>query len=279
MREKFAPDYPFYDIPGPIAVVHRGGNAAGTEKENSLAAFDSAYAAGFIYAETDTIATIDGIPLAFHCSSNERARKKTGLPLRSMLQAMTYDEIKERIRIGGEIIPTLEEVLTTFPEMRFFIDPKTKEVVGPLADVVQKLNAHDRVSIGAFGYNRTKDTAELLGGQKDVCTSLAILGTTAMVGLSIMRSVSRSHLARVEATSLQVPHSLVTAKRIERAHDLGIHVIVWPQNPSKNDNRSYMDTSLGMGVHGLMSDHTEELKSAVLAHDPTNASIRTTNES
>ncbi len=269
-------EYPFYDISGPIAIAHRGGDAAGAEKENSMAAFQSAADAGIIYAETDTIATKDGVALAFHGSRNEKAVAETGLPLRSKIQEMTHNEVKNEIRIGYEIIPTLEEVLATFPETRFFIDPKTEEAVAPTAKIIEKLQAQDRVSIGAFRYKRAKDTAELLGGRKDVCTALAAMGSLAMLGLGnrVTAPFVKPYFNRTKATSLQVPQNIVNPNMIERAHDLGIHVIVWPLKPERDDNRAYMDQALEQGVHGLMSDHTHDMVDAVLARDPNNQSIR-----
>ena len=282
-KEKLASDYPFYDISGPIAIVHRGGDAAGAEKENSMAAFESAYRAGIIYGETDTVATIDGIPLAFHGSRSEKVAAKTGLPLRSLIESMTYDEVVEKIKIGGEPMPLIEELLTTFPEMRFFIDPKTPKAVDPNAKIIERLHAQDRVSIGAFSYKRTQETAELLGGQRDVCTSVAALGVIALLGLGSRMTAPfvKPYFTRTEATSIQMPHSYVTPNMIELAHDLGIHVIVWPssklrplEHVKEEDNREYMDRVLTQGVHGLMSNHTQEMIDAVLVHDPDNPSIR-----
>ncbi|MEX0881676.1 MAG: glycerophosphodiester phosphodiesterase family protein [Candidatus Saccharimonadales bacterium] len=285
-KEKPASEYPFYDIPGPIAIVHRGGDAAGADKENSMAAFESANRAGIIYAETDTVATKDGVPLAFHGSRKEKIAKKTGLPLRDAIQAMTYKEVVEKVRVGGEPMPLLEELLVTFPNMRFFIDPKTPEAVEPTAKIIERLHAQDRVSIGAFSYKRTGQTAELIGGQKDVCTSLAALGSVAMLGLGNRATAPfvKPYFTRTEATSLQVPDVAVSSNMIERAHDLGIHVIVWPsswKNPAavshENDTSEYMKRVMEQGVHGLMSDRTALMKDIILAHDPQNQSIRRDN--
>ncbi len=126
MSDKIEHPHPFYDIRGPIAVAHRGGDAAGAEKENSLAAFDSAQQVGYIYGETDTIATADGKALAFHGSKNKRKEAKTGIPTRERLQSMTYQEIADSVRIGGEPVPLLEELLVTFPEMRFYYRRKNR---------------------------------------------------------------------------------------------------------------------------------------------------------
>lgn len=269
-------EHPFYDIPGPIAVAHRGGDAAGREKENSMAAFESAQQAGFIYGETDTIATKDGVPLAFHGSRTEKIARETGLPLRDEVQNLTLAEVKELYRIGGEAIPTLEEVLTTFPDMRFFIDPKTEEVVKPLGQLIARLHVQDRVSVAAFSYERTKAvSAELPNSQRDLCTGLAVMGSMALVGLGLRLTepISREYFKHTKANALQVPHYLVTPNIIEKAHDLGIHVVVWPKDKTY-DTTDYMHDALDRGVDGLMSDHTNLLKYILLSRDPDNESIK-----
>jgi glycerophosphoryl diester phosphodiesterase len=97
-----------------------------------------------------------------------------------------------------------------------------------------------------------------------------------MLGLGnrLTTPLVKPYFSRTEATSLQVPHNVVNPNMIERAHELGIHVIVWPFKPERDDNHAYMEKALDQGVHGLMSDHTQEMKEAVLARDPNNRSIR-----
>ncbi len=151
------PEHPFYaDMDGPLAIAHRGGDAAGQEKENSLAAFDSAWREGIVYGETDTVATVDGVALAIHGSRSAKQARKTGLPLRSQLEAMTFDEVQREVRIGGEQVPAVEELIFTFPGMRFFIDPKTTSSVKPLADLIKDYKLKNTVSVGAFDYRRTR---------------------------------------------------------------------------------------------------------------------------
>lgn len=273
-EKRRACEYAFYqgaqgqEMKGPIAIPHRGGDAAGAEKENTLKAFRSAQEAGFTYIETDVIASRDGVVFTFHGTGKKRRR----------LQRMTADEIKQQVRIAGEAMPTVEEVLQDLPEMRFFIDPKTKQAVRPLAEVIEREKAKDRVSIGAFNYRRTKQTAQLLGGQDEVATSLGILGSVVMVGLAFRptRQRAKAFFERTRATSLQVPYLLRSRMEnmVKAAHESGVHVIVWPMNPKKNDTVTYMKRAIDNQVYGLMSDHTDQLKNTVLERNPTNASIR-----
>jgi glycerophosphoryl diester phosphodiesterase len=61
--------------------------------------------------------------LAFH---NERLDQVTELSGR--LEDRPWSEVR-RARVGGEPIPTVEEVLDAFPEVRFNIDPKQDRAV------------------------------------------------------------------------------------------------------------------------------------------------------
>lgn len=270
-------EHPFYDIPGPIAILHRGGDGAGSTRGNTMTAFDAASRAGFLYIETDVIATRDNVVVVFHGSKNKRSAKQSAMPQRDQIQAMTYAQIKRHISIGGEVIPTFEEVATVFPKMRFFVDPKTDEVVPLLAKLIQKHKLENRISVGSFNYRRTKSVAAAFpNGQEQLCTSLAKLGTVMMLGLGlgVTTQFVRPYFHGTLATSLQVPYQLVTRRMIVRAHELGIRLIVWPWKPERYDNRMYMDRALRQGVYGLMSDHAEELRQAILVRDPLNRSVR-----
>ena len=65
-----AKDYPYLQRDYPLAIAHRGG--AGDWPENSSQAFESAYALGFRYMETDVHLTADGKVVAFHDPTLER---------------------------------------------------------------------------------------------------------------------------------------------------------------------------------------------------------------
>ena len=252
-----AEDYPFYDIPGPIAVAHRGGHDAGAKEENSLAAIESAKNAGITYVEVDVIDTADGHGLLYHDARNRRDAKRWGLELTSVIQSQTLDEIRSYLKAGSEEIPTIEEVLATFPDLRIFIDIKTKEAINPVVRDVERQRAHDRVSLGSFNYKITKTAAELLGGQERIATNPS-KWVTYMLNYSGV--VTPRFLRDSKATSLQPVDSTVSDIMIERARDLGWHVIVWPGDISKgNDNRQYLERNLARGVHGIISNYPSEL--------------------
>ena len=108
----------------PIAIAHRGGDAAGEDQENTLAAFISAQKLGYEYGETDVILTADGRVAAIHGSRNWLQAYFSGRMPRQALQKLTLKEIRSHTGEGIRVT-TLEEILTKLPQMKFFIDPKT----------------------------------------------------------------------------------------------------------------------------------------------------------
>ncbi|HVX56246.1 MAG TPA: glycerophosphodiester phosphodiesterase family protein [Candidatus Saccharimonadales bacterium] len=250
------PEHPFYaDAPTPIPIAHRGGDAAGPEKENSLVAFESAWLNGISYGETDTVATADGVALAIHGSRNARQERQTGLPVRSQLERMTFDEVQRNVRVGGEQVPALEELFVTFPGMRFFVDPKTDNSVKPLADLIKTYDLHDSVSVGAFNFARTKAVAELSGDARKLCKSIGVIGGLAFLGDQIDFPLAAQYIRRSGATQFAVPHNRVNPPMVERAHEHGLRVILWTPNTEAELARAF-DTD----ADGVMSDRTEMVK-------------------
>ena len=134
----------------PLAVAHRGGDGAGIEKENSLAAFQAAYDLGYRWLETDVVPTSDGKLLAIHGRGFQRHPNKD-MPSRLKVQRMTYAEALDNIRVGGEKLVTLNELLDAFPDVKFFLDPKTLKAAPALArTLIQRPHDLNRVWVGSF---------------------------------------------------------------------------------------------------------------------------------
>src|SRR6476660_4036703 len=133
--------WPFLDHPGPIPFAHRGG--AGAWPENTMPAFEGAVALGYRYVETDVHVTADGVLLAFHDDVLDRVTDKQG-----RVDELPWSAVRQARVDGREPIPTLEEVLDAWPELRVNIDPKHDGAVEPLAATLTRRNAVERVCIG-----------------------------------------------------------------------------------------------------------------------------------
>ena len=279
----------FLDHPRPLAFAHRGG--AAHAPENSWRAFEHAVGLGYGYLETDVQATADGGLIAFHDRTLDRVTGRPGRVCR-----LTLKEIAGA-RIGGtEPIPVLEDVLAAWPDVRFNIDVKDAPAVAPLAGVLRRTNAWDRVCVVSFSASRLRAARRAL--DRPVCMAASPLGT-AMVRLGgplpsagpggphrygfKRRSVAGPMAAAARrpgvpgaATGpsprpgappaagagvrcLQVPVPVATPSFIGRAHKLGLQVHVWTVN-----DRPTMEGLLDLGVDGIMTDETVALREVLI---------------
>jgi glycerophosphoryl diester phosphodiesterase len=252
--------HPFLDHPGPIAFAHRGG--AGEAPENTLAAFEIAVTLGYRYLETDAHITRDGVLVAFHDDRLDRVTDRVGaiaeLPIDEVEAAdagYMFSPDRGRsfpFRGRGIRIPRLEELLVRWPEVRINIDPKADASVGPLAALLDRLAAWERVCIGSFSDRRLRRIRE--SGQGRACTSMgpravALARLTATCGL-----MSRLGADCVQVPTRRGPIPIVTARFVESAHRAGLPVHVWTV-----DDEATIEQLLDLGVNGIMSDRLELL--------------------
>ncbi len=276
----------FLDHPRPLAFAHRGG--AAHAPENSWRAFEHAVGLGYGYLETDVQATADGVLIAFHDRTLDRVTGQPGRVCR-----LTLKEIAGA-RIGGtEPIPVLEDVLGAWPDVRFNIDVKDAPAIAPLARVLRRTSAWDRVCVVSFSASRLRATRRAL--DRPVCMAASPLGT-AMVrfgGPPARRGSRGPHrgrlkrepaapaavaarrpatvdgrpprplaerLARADVRCLQLPVPVATPSFIGRAHQLGLQVHVWTVN-----DRPTMEGLLDLGVDGIMTDETVTLREVLIS--------------
>lgn len=279
----------FLDHPTPMAFAHRGG--AAHAPENSWRAFEHALGLGYWYLETDVQATVDGVLIAFHDRTLDRV---TGRPGR--IARMTYRKVSQA-RIGGtEPIPVLEDLLGAWPDVRFNIDLKDAPAVLPLAEVLRRTNAWDRVCVTSFSASRLRAARRVFDRQ--VCMAASPIGTavvrfgaprgprdprrpghgqarpgrpatwpTAGTAVTAPPASSRgAHLALAERLArsgvrcAQVPAAVATPSFVARAHALGLHVHAWTVNQP-----GLMGSLLDIGVDGVMTDETVALRDVLVA--------------
>jgi len=238
--------FEFLDHPGPIAFAHRGG--AGDWPENTLPAFEGAVALGYRYIETDAHACSDGTVVAFHDDRLDRVCDRDGL-----IGELTWSEVREARVDGREPVPLLEDLLTTWPDIRMNIDPKDDAVVEPLAALIRRCGAVNRVCIGSFSDDRITAMRDLLG--PGLCTSLGPKDTSRLIAAS-----RRLASGRFEGAAAQVPlkHGrwpIVTRQFVRGAHRLGLAVHVWTI-----DDPDEMTRLLDLGVDGIMTDRPAVLR-------------------
>jgi glycerophosphoryl diester phosphodiesterase len=269
----------FLDQPVPLAFAHRGG--AAHNPENSWPAFEHAVSLGYRYLETDLHATADGVLVAFHDPALDRVTDRTG-----RIARLPYQEVAAA-RIGGtEPIPKAEDLLATWPQARFNLDVKDEPAIAPLAEVLRRTGAWDRVCVTSFSARRLRATRQALG--RPVCMSLSPSGVAAVKTVPFLpdfhptvpflpdfhptvpflpdspstagnRAGSGPVMARKLAAAgvqcAQVPLRVATRGFIRRAHALGLQVHVWTVN-----DRLEMNGLLDLGADGIMTDDTVLLR-------------------
>lgn len=240
------PPHAYLDHKGPIPFAHRGG--AGDWPENSMEAFSQAVDLGFRYVETDVHVTADGVVIAFHDDHLDRVTDRTGL-----IAELPWSEVSAARIDGIAPIPLLEDLLHTWPEIRINIDPKHDEVVEPLADLLQRVHALDRVCIGSFSDRRIERFRERFG--ESVCTSMGPRSVAKLRASSfgLGRSRPADNCVQVPTHAGKVP--LVDRRFLRRAHRLGVPVHVWTI-----DDPEEMSRLLNLGVDGIMTDRPAVLK-------------------
>jgi glycerophosphoryl diester phosphodiesterase len=249
------PIHPYLDHPGPLAIAHRGGTEAAPE--NTVAAFRSAVEQGYRYLETDVHLTADGVLVAFHDDELDRVTDASGI-----LADLPWSEVRAA-RIGGtEPIPTLDELLEEFPDVRFNIDPKADHTVVALVSTLRRHGALGRVCVGAFSDDRLRRLRRLVG--PDLCSAAGPREIAGLVGaVKVGRAGSPARIDAEGFQCLQVPvrHmkvEIVTAPFVQAAHARGLQVHVWTI-----DDASEMHRLLDLGVDGIMTDLPGVLRSVL----------------
>lgn len=236
------PVHPFLDWPHPIAFAHRGG--ASDAPENTMAAFEYAVNLGYRYVETDVQVTSDGVLAAFH---DFNLKRTCGVDRR--VDEMTWAEVSTARVDGVAPIPTLEELLGTWPDLRVNIDCKADAAVDALISALRRTNALDRVCVGAFSDLRIRRLRKILG--PELCSALGPGGVS---------QLRYGRMSRTRARTAQVPASagrlhVTTPGFVEHAHRIGVKVHVWTI-----DDAAEITRLLDMGVDGIMTDRPTVLR-------------------
>jgi glycerophosphoryl diester phosphodiesterase len=249
-----ATGFPFLDDGEPVlAFAHRGGarhpDLPGLE--NTLAAFSHAVALGYRYLETDVHLTSDGALVAFHDLVLDRVSDRVGRV--EDLDTATL----AAVRVAGEPVPTLAELVDAFPRARFNLDLKADAAVGPLAAFIAERGLADRVLVGSFSQRRLRRFRRLVGPRVPTGASPAEVAAYVVLPGRLARALAP------QVAALQVPHrvgplTIASARLVRRAHAAGVHVHVWTV-----DDPAEMALLLDRGVDGLMTDRTDLLASVL----------------
>jgi len=242
--------HPFFEGYSFAPFVHRGGIE--NKSENTLDAFQYSSDLGFIFMETDVQITKDGEIVVFHDESLERVAG-----IKKNIVDLKLNELKEIPLLKGGFIPSLEELLSSFSNLRFNIDVKKDEAVNKTIEIINNFKAFDRICLASFSSQRLYKIRKLCG--KKLCSSM---GMTEIMRL-YLNSLGLNFFIE-ESSCSQVPNSyfsipVVTKKFIEKVHQNNRFIHVWTIN-----NEKEMHRLINLGVDGLMTDVPSTLKKVLI---------------
>lgn len=255
------PPQPYLQSDRPLVLAHRGG--AALAPENTLVAFQNAVNLGADALELDVHTTADGAVVVIHDDTVDRTTDGKGavhdLTLAELRQLdagyhFTPDDGQTfPYRGQGVTIPTLEEVLTAFPDMRVNIEIKQTDppMEAAVKGVIDRAGAQDRVLVGS-------EHDDVLDRFRALAPAIATSAATGEVRTFYLAQLLRiSAIYRPVADAFQVPEysgstHVVTPSFIDAAHHHGAKVHVWTVNDAETMRRL-----LDMGVDGIITDRPD----------------------
>ncbi|MGO4257002.1 glycerophosphodiester phosphodiesterase [Marmoricola sp. RAF53] len=241
-----------------LGMAHRGGaeHPELVGLENTAHAFRHAYALGYRYFETDVHLTRDGVLVALHDGVLDRVADSPGA-----VAEMTAAEVAEVLVGGAHAVPLLADLLAEFPDCRFNIDLKARGTAAPLADLLRRTGAEDRVLVGSFSRAELGRFRRTTAGR--VPTSAHPLEVVAFVlspSARLARLLTRDQVRALQVPVRRGPLPVVTRSLVRRAHAVGVHVHPWTV-----DDPDEMVRLVDLGVDGIFTDRTDTLKEVLVS--------------
>lgn len=211
--------------------------------------------------ELDLHASGDGLGMVIHDPTVDRTTNGTGrVPDQSCAQLQALDAGYHFTTDGGRTfpfraagvrIPTIDEVLQSWPTMRFTVELKTAAAQRPLAQAIERAAAMDRVIVA--GERRAwRDEFRDYSG----CISAS---REDALPFYVLHRLRLGFLARVPADVVQMAEFLgrqraVTPRLIRELHAQGVQVHVWTVNRTED-----MERLLDWGIDGILTDRPDLL--------------------
>jgi len=243
----------YFDTPRPHLLAHRGlsQHRSGLD-ENSVQAFIEALNAGCTHIESDVHATKDGVAVLFHDDDLDRV---AGRALK--ISELTFSELSAIVLENGSQVPSLEEVLASFPDLKINLDIKSFGGVLPTVAVIERLEAHHRVLVSSFSLRRRKRAIRLLS--RSVATSasapevLALWVSHRLGGIGFGRIASG--LDALQIPLRQGPVNLSSASFIRRLRKHNLEVHYWTVN-----DPLLAKQLVDSGATGIVSDRVDLIR-------------------
>jgi len=206
-----------------LVLAHRG--LHDDARENTLAAFAAAVAAGVDGIETDVRLSRDGLAVLFHDAKIGRRR----------VAAMSRAEISRAV---GYSVPTLDEALHRF-DVLWNVEIKSPDAVHATVEVLRRHARHRRFFVTSFRADIVRRVMRDLPGTD--------------AGKIVQRAPLGPRRATGSVVVWRFPIAL--RSRVRRAHDRGQRVFVYgPRTPREHERM------VRAGVDGVITDRPELLR-------------------
>lgn len=227
----------------PLVIAHRG--ASGTLPENTLAAYELAVRQRADMIEIDLHRTADGATVVAHDADLSR------LGGRGQIADATLAEVRSLDAGGGELVPTLEEVLDRFgPRIPFNLELKRarrgdyRDLEAAALEAVERRGLLPRTLFSSFS--------------DSVLARLRAHSPAARIGLLVSPRHAARPLERARALGAEALHPWVGLARRElvaaaQAEGLAVYVFTV-------DQPEEMRRLLHRGVDGLFTNYPERMR-------------------
>ncbi len=258
IRSPIRPGHP-YLAGSPLLIAHRGG--AGLAPENSLEAFHSAIRDwGADMIELDVRTSGDGVVMVFHDPTVDRTTDGSGeIGRKSLAELRDLDagfrfldpSGSASFRGAGVRIPTFEEVLESFPDVRLNVEAKDHRSAPFLVEIIRRFGAEDRVLVTAEWESNRREVRGYSGPWGASRRQITAFFFLAASGLFPSYSPA--------CDVLQIPEvywgiPILTPRFLEEAHRRNLPVHVWTV-----DDPDAMRRLLELGVDGIQTDRPDLL--------------------
>jgi glycerophosphoryl diester phosphodiesterase len=229
-----------------LVIAHRGDSVNGGE--NTLEALRRGVALGADALEFDVRMTRDGVPVLLHDAELDRTTSGRG-----RLGALTLAEVKSlnadprNVRAGTAPlrVPTLDEVLESFPRLPLVVEVKELAAVEPTERAIRRHGLQENVVVGSVEIDVS---ARLARTGLRTCASLqdaALLIPLALLGIAPRHPTYDVLSLTPNYHGLPVPVTAMT----EVARKAGVATQVWTVN-SPGQARALWNA----GVSGIITD-------------------------
>jgi glycerophosphoryl diester phosphodiesterase len=275
----------------PINLAHAGGDQAAPH--STMFAFREGRAAGADALEMDVQLTSDGVLIVQHDDTVDKTTNTIG-----HVNALTLDEVQaldnaywfspqcwpcqdrpvqEYIYRGmrtGEVpspdgyspddfrVETFRSIAEAFPDLVLDIEikgsfPDAIPVVEQLATEIEELGLTERVVVVSFDDDLLDAFHELV---PDVALSP---GLSRLTEWFLNGAEVEPHFTIFQLPPFQGDIEVVNAATVQRLHDEGRAVWVWPDDASTQENADFYDILIDTGVDGIITGRPGEMVAAL----------------